>query len=1197
MEMDQEDGTEFVLTFAVDVNENRTESCKSHTLQPLAQTQSVNNVFNPGPKCPVDSRGTWVTSEEPQINGFSEPDGVIELSLEPKGGECKADTSGHIRAPDGETGCFGEISPNLTQNRHCDGSDGHLTVNGKVVDLWGFHGSPVMSDGTTVIGGTNGNLITSVETSETERGTHSRWLTFGETYGNDDSLTESRHTVTSHGTHADVWEFHARAFGNKNTSAETSGGIGTNINWAITRDVAGFSETNGSLTESRPVNTLDAVDPIVIGETVSTGESSGYQITSGEITDWINVHSVALVETVGTKGLNAVLAKKTVSDEGSDGILTMAGACASMAAFEETTTIWTNRHHTVTGETNGDFTANEESDGPQCTKIRHVTADKASQTYETNASPSVADKMVDSKETSTSLATSGECAASRTTNSNSVDREETARACYNNTCLTVTGETMSIGGNHDNLTRSGETAVTGKTNPSLLVTGIGVSVTTCRNVDTVDVKTAAVVTGEPMSMKETGVSQVLSRDQVPGNPKLGNDATKAKFDIWGNPDCQVHPWVCVSKHPSSFCTESEMKIPNGFMTCPEIQMDTSQHEGTFRAEALDKGVRVGNCGYLVINPRSISGTSSIPVYSIREPWNSGEWGQEVRNSLDHGPETISDLSKLCIANVNEEMIKQEIETRQEHEVDVSDSVGVARPRTLRTNPGQAVSLSCDSTPLNDSNVGYFVDDEDMDVIMNSLELGRRQSAPDKLQESKCADPEPSAEQTENKRQGFADFLTRSLFSWKLKDPKATTAAPGWRLFGKISPKGSNTRDSRLPPQHVPVRRKNLEFEPLSTTGLILEDRPANLPAKSEEEAERHRQQYSEMMAGVKRRELKEAQRKKKQMKERYRQEESIARALVVWNTEILPNWENMRNTRRVRELWWQGLPPSIRGKIWSLAIGNELNITPELYEIFLSRAKEKWRSFNETGSLSENEDCGVDKESSLDLIKLDIFRTFPSLYIFQKGGPYHDVLHNVLGAYTCYRPDVGYVQGMSFIAAVLILNLEEADAFIAFANLLNKPCQMAFFRVDHDLMLKYFAVFEVFFEENLPKLFQHFHSNSLTPDFYLIDWIFTLYSKPLPLDVACRVWDLFCRDGEEALFRTALGILRLYQDVLLQMDFIHSAQFLSRLPQNTPAHTLFTCISNTHMLSNNRRWNQVFSALVKDGPKEADKTGSPALRS
>uniref|UniRef100_A0A7N6C4C0 Rab-GAP TBC domain-containing protein n=1 Tax=Anabas testudineus TaxID=64144 RepID=A0A7N6C4C0_ANATE len=375
------------------------------------------------------------------------------------------------------------------------------------------------------------------------------------------------------------------------------------------------------------------------------------------------------------------------------------------------------------------------------------------------------------------------------------------------------------------------------------------------------------------------------------------------------------------------------------------------------------------------------------------------------------------------------------------------------------------------------------------------------------------------------------------------------------------------------------RRKNLEFEPLSTTALILEDRPPNLPAKSVEETQKHKLEYEEMVAGAKRRELKEAQKKKRQMKERHRQEDSISNAMVVWNNEILPHWDTTKGTRRVRELWWQGLPPSVRGRVWSLAIGNELNITPELYEIFLSRAKEKWRSYSETSSVNDSESDGgaslADRESSLDLIKLDISRTFPALFIFQKGGPYHDLLHSVLGAYTCYRPDIGYVQGMSFIAAVLILNLEEAEAFITFANLLNKPCQMAFFRVDHELMLKYFAAFEVFFEENLPRLFNHFQTNSLTPDLYLIDWIFTLYSKSLPLDVACRVWDIFCRDGEESLFRTGLGILRLYEDILLQMDFIHIAQFLTRLPEDLQPHTLFTAMANTHMISKNRRWAQV----------------------
>lgn len=31
------------------------------------------------------------------------------------------------------------------------------------------------------------------------------------------------------------------------------------------------------------------------------------------------------------------------------------------------------------------------------------------------------------------------------------------------------------------------------------------------------------------------------------------------------------------------------------------------------------------------------------------------------------------------------------------------------------------------------------------------------------------------------------------------------------------------------------------------------------------------------------------------------------------------------------------------------------------------------------------------------------------LFHLLQGGPYHDLLHSLLGAYACYRPDVGYV--------------------------------------------------------------------------------------------------------------------------------------------------------------------------------------------
>jgi hypothetical protein len=50
---------------------------------------------------------------------------------------------------------------------------------------------------------------------------------------------------------------------------------------------------------------------------------------------------------------------------------------------------------------------------------------------------------------------------------------------------------------------------------------------------------------------------------------------------------------------------------------------------------------------------------------------------------------------------------------------------------------------------------------------------------------------------------------------------------------------------------------------------------------------------------------------------------------------------------------------------------------------------------------------------------------------------------------------------MSFIAAVLLLNMDVDDAFICFANLLNRPCQVAFFRIDEAMVSEFIQVFNL----------------------------------------------------------------------------------------------------------------------------------------
>jgi hypothetical protein len=55
--------------------------------------------------------------------------------------------------------------------------------------------------------------------------------------------------------------------------------------------------------------------------------------------------------------------------------------------------------------------------------------------------------------------------------------------------------------------------------------------------------------------------------------------------------------------------------------------------------------------------------------------------------------------------------------------------------------------------------------------------------------------------------------------------------------------------------------------------------------------------------------------------------------IAIWEGELLPNWDQIKRTKRVRELWIEGLPYEVRGRVWLNAFGNRNAITKELYYI------------------------------------------------------------------------------------------------------------------------------------------------------------------------------------------------------------------------------------------------------------------------
>ena len=280
--------------------------------------------------------------------------------------------------------------------------------------------------------------------------------------------------------------------------------------------------------------------------------------------------------------------------------------------------------------------------------------------------------------------------------------------------------------------------------------------------------------------------------------------------------------------------------------------------------------------------------------------------------------------------------------------------------------------------------------------------------------------------------------------------------------------------------------------------------------------------------------------------EREDRDERMVERAREWREEVVPQWSKLAGGRRVKKLLWQGVPPNLRKTVWPLLVGNKLSISPELFHIHGGRAFEVRKQSSQDGSTFEDV-TATNKELSVMLIPVDIGRTFPLLGFFQEEGPQHEELRHVLEAYVCLRPDIGYVQGMSFVAAVLLLNLDCYMSFQCLANILNRKIFLEFFRMNMIQIKKYMLVMEDLLAKHLPKISAQFELIRLTPDMYIVDWVLTIFSKALPLDLAMRVWDYFFLEGTTFIYRVALGILKYGANVLETGDFETSLTWLTHL--------------------------------------------------
>ncbi|OMJ70168.1 hypothetical protein SteCoe_31926 [Stentor coeruleus] len=298
-------------------------------------------------------------------------------------------------------------------------------------------------------------------------------------------------------------------------------------------------------------------------------------------------------------------------------------------------------------------------------------------------------------------------------------------------------------------------------------------------------------------------------------------------------------------------------------------------------------------------------------------------------------------------------------------------------------------------------------------------------------------------------------------------------------------------------------------------------RPSNLPPKSPDEAAYHKKLVEEQEQFY----LEKVREKEKNSRERMRRESfrenEIREMMKCWENDILPCWDQKKASKQVEKLIRRGLPAKVRGEIWLRLIGNPMGLTQDFFEITLAKAQKLHEA------LAQGEIEALGKEGSLKFIKQDISRTFHQMGYFKEGSPLNQQLQDLLEAFTISRPDIGYVQGMSYIAGMLLLNLESCKAFLMLVNIIGSPLLIPFYRLDQVGISHRCQLFKFVLRHNLPEISDHFENEGLKLGVFLIEWFLTLYSRSLGHEVVSRVWDLFFYQGPLVLYKTGVAILKI----------------------------------------------------------------------
>lgn len=230
-----------------------------------------------------------------------------------------------------------------------------------------------------------------------------------------------------------------------------------------------------------------------------------------------------------------------------------------------------------------------------------------------------------------------------------------------------------------------------------------------------------------------------------------------------------------------------------------------------------------------------------------------------------------------------------------------------------------------------------------------------------------------------------------------------------------------------------------------------------------------------------------------------------------WNDISTANL--IKNKSKLKRFIRKGIPISLRTEIWMVT----------------SRAKNIQQKSNKYVTFVEN----ITDEEIIEMIQIDLPRTFPDNIYFDESSRLPRQLFKVLGAFAHQNQDVGYCQGLNYIAGLLILATKSEEASFWLLKVLIEQILPPYYIKSMSGLLTDMSVLDDLVSKRYPAVHQHLLNIGMPWAVTTTKWFICIYAEVLPTETVLRIWDCLFSEGSKVIFRVALTLIALHKNEIL----------------------------------------------------------------